>query len=84
MLVEDSQVISLLQEIHLFYGLDEARLEQVARHFTQVFYEPDQVIIPENQAGGTFYIILEGEVIVSRKINDVDIENEILVAGTFW
>jgi len=35
MLVEDSQVISLLQEIHLFYGLDEARLEQVARHFTQ-------------------------------------------------
>jgi len=73
-----------LQEIHLFYGLDEARLEQVARRFTQVPYEPDQVIIPENQSGGTFYIILEGEVIVSRKINDVDSENGILVEGDFF
>jgi len=83
MLVEDSQVISLLKEIHLFYGLEDARLRQVARHFSQVLCEPDQVIIP-NQEGGAFYIILEGEVIVSRKINDVDSENEILVPGDFF
>jgi uncharacterized membrane protein YdbT with pleckstrin-like domain len=84
MLVEDSQVISLLKEIHLFYGLDEARLYQVARHFTQVSYEPDQVIISDDQRGGAFYIILEGDVIVSRKINDVDSEIEVLVAGDFF
>ena len=84
MLVDDSQVISLLKEIHLFYGLDEARLGQVARHFTSVPVEPDQVIISEDQVGGAFYIILQGEVNVSRKISDVDIDNEILVAGDFF
>jgi uncharacterized membrane protein YdbT with pleckstrin-like domain len=82
--VEQSQVISLLKEIHLFHGLDETRLQQVARHFAEVSYEADQVIISENKQGEFFCIIFEGEVVVSRRINDVDTQLDILITGDFF
>lgn len=82
--VEESQVISLLKEIHLFHGLDDARLHQVAQYFDEAPYALDQVIIHENREGESFFIILEGEVIVSRKINDVDTQIDILVPGDFF
>jgi hypothetical protein len=82
--IEQSQIISILKNIYLFHGLDEQRLEQVTRYFTQESLEPDQIIIRENQPGQAFYILLEGEVIVSRKINDVDTQIDVLVAGDFF
>lgn len=82
--VEQSQVISLLKEIHLFHGLDDARLQQVAHHFTEVSFDPDKVIIAENKEGEAFFIVIEGEVIVSRKINEMDTQLDILVAGDFF
>lgn len=82
--VEQSQVISLLKEIHLFHGLDEPRLHQVARYFVEASYEPDKLIVAESKEGEAFYIVVEGEVIVSRKINDVDTQLDILVSGDFF
>lgn len=82
--VDESQVISLLKEIHLFHGLDDARLQQVAQYFREKTYSLDDVIIDENQQGEAFYIIIEGDVIVSRKINDVDTQIDILVPGDYF
>ena len=84
MQVEQSQIISLLKEIHLFHGMDDARLHQVARHFSQVSFEPDQVIIAENKQGEAFFIIFDGDVVVSRKINDVETQLDVLVTGDFF
>jgi uncharacterized membrane protein YdbT with pleckstrin-like domain len=82
--VQQSQVISLLKEIHLFHGLDDVQLQQVANYFVEAPYEADQVIIAENKPGEMFCIIFEGDVIVSRRINEVETQLEILVAGDFF
>lgn len=82
--VEESQVLSLLKEIHLFHGLDDTRLQQVAQYFKEKTFALDERIIFENQQGEGFYIIIEGEVIVSRKINDVDTQLDILVSGDYF
>jgi hypothetical protein len=84
MTVEQSQVISLLKEIHLFHGMEEARLQRVASFFTEKPFSPDQIIIKEDSEGDFFFIVYDGEVVISQQVNEVDQQLGILVPGDFF
>lgn len=84
MAVEESQVISLLKEIHLFHGMDEARLQRVAHYFTDVSFDADQVIVKQGSEGDNFFIVFDGEVIISHQVNQLDQQLGFLVPGDFF
>ncbi len=82
--VERARVLPLFKDIHLFAGMDDAQLSKVARYFSEKTYLPDEVIIREGSPGDNFYVIEQGQVAISRKINNVEQQTDILTAGDYF
>jgi len=85
MSVDRKQIESLLNEIHLFSLLDDQQIAGVARLFSEITLKPDEDFISEVNSGSIFFIVMEGEVSVGRKVeNDEDNQFDILVPGDFF
>jgi CRP/FNR family transcriptional regulator len=59
-----------LRNIPLFREFDEPQLAQVAQTATLRTYHKHEFIVREGDPGGTFYIILDGSVAVTRVASD--------------
>lgn len=81
--MEHAQVISVLREMHLFKELDDAQLNRASRLFDEVRFEAGQTIFMAGGKADGFYIILEGEVALTHRINDQDAQIDVLVSGDF-
>ena len=62
---EDTKV-EALRRAPLFEGLSRKELEQLARLADDLEVEPGRVLVREGDTGREFFVILEGEVDVSR------------------
>lgn len=82
--MENSQIIALLKEMHLFTALDENQISRVLQLFGQETRLPEQVIIKEGDPSDKFYIILQGEVAVQRKVGEGDEQLDVLVIGDYF
>jgi CRP-like cAMP-binding protein/uncharacterized membrane protein YdbT with pleckstrin-like domain len=82
--MESSQIIDLLKGMHLFSTLDESQVSGVSKLFQQEVKRPDQVIIKEGEPSDKFYIILQGNVVVSRKVADGNPQVDVLVPGDYF
>lgn len=82
--VERARVIPLFKESHLFAGMDEAQLSQAARYFTEKRYQPDELIIRQGSAPDYFYFIQDGDVVISRKANNVEVQQDLLSPGDYF
>ena len=56
----------LLAQVPLFEGLSRRHLKQLAQHADEVSFRERETIIQADQPGGTFFVIIEGEVKVMR------------------
>lgn len=56
----------LLAQVPLFEGLSRRHLKQIAEHADEISFREDETIIEADQPGGTFFVIVEGEVKVVR------------------
>jgi CRP/FNR family transcriptional regulator, cyclic AMP receptor protein len=56
----------LLAQVPLFEGLSRRHLKQIAEHADEISFREREVIVEADQPGGTFYVIVEGEVRVVR------------------
>jgi CRP-like cAMP-binding protein len=63
--------ISLLREIDLFKNLSEQALVEIIPLTSVVEYTPGQVIFQEGEMGDALFLILEGEVRISKNIHGV-------------
>ncbi|MGH2635521.1 MAG: Crp/Fnr family transcriptional regulator [Actinomycetota bacterium] len=61
-----NQGIDLLTQVPLFAGLSRRHLKRLAEHADIVSFNDRETIVESGQPGGTFYVILEGEVKVVR------------------
>ena len=52
--------MELLRGVPLFANLDEGELEQVGRHADEVSVPSGQVLVTQDTAGNSFYVIIEG------------------------
>ncbi|MGH7684391.1 MAG: cyclic nucleotide-binding domain-containing protein, partial [Vulcanimicrobiaceae bacterium] len=59
-----------LRSIPLFRDFDEPQLAQVAQTAVVRSYHKHEFIVREGDPGGTFYIILDGSVAVTRVASD--------------
>lgn len=56
----------LLAQVPLFEGLSRRHLKQIAEHADEISFREKETIVEAGQPGGTFFIIVEGEVRVVR------------------
>jgi CRP-like cAMP-binding protein len=56
----------LLAQVPLFEGLSRRHLKQIAEHADEVSFRDKETIIEADEPGGTFFVIVEGEVKVMR------------------
>ncbi len=57
-----------LRDIALFSKLDDTVLRRLADLFTTEHYLPDRLVIHEDDPGDRFYIIVRGQLAVSRRL----------------
>ena len=57
--------IELLRRVPLFQGLDDKHLRSLSRSFTDRTFEPGQTITTEGAGGVGFFVIENGEAVVS-------------------
>ena len=58
--------IELLRGVPLFANLDEGELAQVGRHADEISVPSGQVLVTQDTAGNSFYVIVEGAADVVR------------------
>ena len=58
----------LLRQVALFATLDDAELAKIAETCREVSYHPGQTIFKEGEPGNRLFLILEGDVRISRDI----------------
>ena len=56
----------LLAQVPLFEGLSRRHLRQIAEHADEISFREREIIVQAGQPGGTFFVIVEGEVRVVR------------------
>ena len=56
----------LLAQVPLFEGLSRRHLKRIAEHADEISFREREVIVEAGQPGGTFFVIVEGEVRVVR------------------
>lgn len=52
----------LLAQVPLFEGLSRRHLRQIAEHADEISFRERETIVEADQPGGTFFVIVEGEV----------------------
>jgi CRP-like cAMP-binding protein len=57
---------AILAQVPLFSGLSKRHLKKLAEHADEVDYRAKEHIVDADAAGGTFYVILQGEAKVIR------------------
>ena len=64
-----------------FKGLDEDELQEMAALSRFCTYPPDQVLCQEGEYEGVFYIVADGNVVVSQKMSEGEGERILRVGG---
>ncbi|MBN2080404.1 MAG: GGDEF domain-containing protein [Spirochaetes bacterium] len=78
---EKPDSIALLRKVELFSTLSDEELEIVALHSQAVRYARGSLIFTEGSPGHEFYVIREGEVLISRHRGEDDIDIAQFIAG---
>jgi len=53
---------ALLGQVPLFEGLSKRHLKKIAEHADEISFREKETIVEADQPGGTFFVIVEGEV----------------------
>lgn len=69
------EVVTFLKNIHPFRKMDEVQLQQTAGLMKDVFYEKSKIIYHQGEESNHLYIVLSGNIKLSRIVNDEQDEN---------
>ena len=82
---ENAATVKILQNIPVFNGLSVEDLESLTALLKPAVYPPESLIIREGTEGNSMYVILEGEVRVSRKKGEnEEIVLSLLSTGSYF
>lgn len=79
-----TQRVILLRKIHLFQGLTDDQLLQVAERFNEETYDTGEVILKQGEVADSFYIVYSGKVRVYREREGREQELAVLVPGDYF
>jgi hypothetical protein len=73
-----------LRKIHLFNGLDDDQLLEVAEKFTEVSFDTGEIILEQGTQADSFYLTHSGKVRVFRRHDGSEQELATLVSGDYF
>ena len=73
-----------LRKIHLFHGLNDDQLVQIADVFSEVSFDADEMILEQGTHADSFYLIYSGNVRVYRSSEGRERELAVLVSGDYF
>ncbi|XP_068792678.1 cGMP-dependent protein kinase 1-like isoform X2 [Struthio camelus] len=76
-----AEILGSLRAVHWLQGLSDTHLSKLLDAMEECTFAPGHVIIREGDEGENFYIILKGEVRVSRKVDGKEKVIRVLGAG---
>ncbi|XP_064364220.1 cGMP-dependent protein kinase 1-like [Dromaius novaehollandiae] len=76
-----AEILGCLRAVHWLRGLSDTHLSQLLDAMEECTFAPGHVIIREGDEGQSFYIILRGEVRVSRRVDGAEKVIRVLGAG---
>lgn len=80
--VESRSILSILDDIPIFGGLDGVQLQKVTERLEQVHYNPGEVIFHEGDSASNIYVVLNGRVRLAFDMNGRMLNKAELTAGT--
>ncbi len=83
-MADPSSYIFFLRGSHLFPGLNDEKLWQIAEQMDEVTFEAGNVIFNEKEKGDAFYIIARGKVEISHKVGKKVERLATLVKGDYF
>ncbi len=84
MSVERSARIAFLKKIHLFYGLEDDALADVADELEEQIVPKDGVVVAQGAPAESFYMIYGGSVRIVRKQDGKDVQLALLVKNDYF
>ncbi|XP_067272829.1 cGMP-dependent protein kinase 1 [Pseudorasbora parva] len=63
------QLMGFLKTARTLKALNDVQLSKIIDSMEEVKFQNEEVIVREGEEGNTFYIILKGEVLVTKKVN---------------
>ncbi|MCC6300805.1 MAG: cyclic nucleotide-binding domain-containing protein [Anaerolineales bacterium] len=82
--IEKSARIAFLKKIHLFYGLEDDALASVAEEMDELAIAKDGVVVTQDSAADSFYMIYGGSVRIVRRQDGKDIQLALLVREDYF
>jgi hypothetical protein len=76
-----AQFVSLLSRMGVFRGLSQHQLELIAEDFELVRFEAEARLSISAVENDDFYVILSGEMELSRRVNKREVDRETLISG---
>lgn len=82
---EKQKIMALLKKMHLFKGLDDHALALIIARLVTRPARSDERIFAEGEFAESFFIILEGKVVITRDVGKGEVETVAhLVAGDYF
>jgi len=81
---DTSERIIFLKKIHLFYGLEEDELEEIANEMEESDFAKGETVFEQDSASDSFYLIYSGNVRIVRKQDDREIQLAVLVQNDYF
>ena len=82
--IEISQKVAFLKKIHLFRGLADDELTSIAQEMQDASYPVGSVIFEQGKKAESFYLIYEGNVRITRKQEQKEIQLARLVRNDYF
>ncbi len=70
--MESRSRLDYLRNVPLLQALDDANLNDLLQRVDEVNIEPGQVLFREGDAGEDLYVVLEGELLISRRVREIE------------
>lgn len=82
--IETSARVAFLKKIHLFYGLEDDALMDVAEELDELPVAKDGVVVKQDSPAESFYMIYNGSVRIARTQDGKEIQLAVLVKNDYF
>lgn len=69
--IDNTKKIQMLKKVALFSFFEEATLRELCENCTELFLDPEEILIQEGSMDNAMYLILSGELVVYKGIKNI-------------
>ncbi len=84
MLPDPAEIISFLKDLSLFNSLDDGQIAGIAQYLEPIALPADELIIQQGSRADAFYLIMDGQVSITRQISRAEAQIDVFVRGDFF